>query len=178
MAYNQTETGMRLKEARKFMGYSLEKVAELCGVQQYQTISSWESGNSTPSIEKLVKLARLYGCEVGYFIGEHDCKYRKNADIKAETGLKEDVIERLRHDSFFDKDSINALNELLSFEDHEGGFLGLIKLYLYHNYTGSDIDIGNGLTINGNTVADTLLLEIISMLRALREKVQGGANNG
>lgn len=178
MTYNLDEMGARLKAARAEMGYSMEYVAEACGVKQYQTISKWESGNNTPSIDKLMKLAELYGCDIGYLLGEYDCKHRISADIKVETGLQENVIEQLRRDSFFDKDRVKALNDLLSFEDHQGGILGLVKLYLYHNYTGLDIDIGNGLTINGNTVADTLLLEIISELRALREKVQGGANNG
>ena len=125
-----------------------------------------------------MRLAEIYGCDIGYLLGEYDCKYRKNADINAETGLNEAAIERLRREAFFDKDSISALNHLLCFNDGEGGILKLIKLYLYHNYNGADIEVGKGLTINSNTVADTLLLEIISELRALREKVQGGANNG
>ena len=178
MAYDLGKLGARLKSAREEMGYSMAYVAEACGVNQYQTISKWESGNNTPAVDKLVKLAEIYNCEVGYLLGEFDCKYRKVADINAETGLNEAAIQRLRRDSFFDKDSIKALNEVLSFEDGEGGIPNLIKLYLFHHYSGTDIDVGNGLKINGKTVADTLLLEIISELRQLREKVQGGAENG
>lgn len=174
MTYNQTETGIRLKAARKFMGYSLEKVAELCGVQQYQTISSWESGNSTPSIEKLVKLAELYGCEVGYFVGEYDCKYRKNADIKSVTGLSESSIDIIKRDKFFDEKNIHSLDKMITFNN--GDILALIGKYLYHNYKGS-VEIGD-IEINGDTVADTILLEILCELRELRKKVQGGNQNG
>lgn len=178
MTYNQVKTGKRLKEARKNLGYSLEKVAELCGIQQYQTVSSWENGNSTPSIEKLIKLADLYDCEIGYLIGEYDCKRRTIDSVEKITGLSEKAVESLENDNFFDKDRVNALNELLLFNDGEDGILGLIKSYLYHNYTGPDINIGNNLNINGKTVADTFLLQILSELRALREKVQGGTHNG
>lgn len=46
MAYNPKTLAERLKQARKEAGYSLEKVAELCSVQQYQTVSKWENGVS------------------------------------------------------------------------------------------------------------------------------------
>lgn len=174
MTYNQVETGKRLKEARKSFGYSLEKVAELCGIQQYQTVSSWENGNSTPSIEKLLKLADLYSCEIGYLVGEYNCKRRTIDSVQKITGLSEKAVEKLERDNFYQKDRVAAINQIVEFND--GDIITLISKYLNHNYSGS-IKAGD-IEINGNTVADTLLLEISSELRALRKKVQGGAHNG
>ena len=96
MTYNSTVLGERLKAARDEFGYSLAYIAEACHYQQYQTISKWEKGESHPSIQVLLRLCELYGCDLGYLVGEYDCKTRKAADIKAETGLSETVINRLR----------------------------------------------------------------------------------
>lgn len=60
MAYNPKTLAERLKQARKEAGYSLEKVAELCSVQQYQTVSKWENGRAMPSLEKLLVLCNIY----------------------------------------------------------------------------------------------------------------------
>ena len=174
MTYNQVKTGKRLKEARKNLGYSLEKVAELCGIQQYQTVSSWENGNSTPSIEKLIKLADLYDCEIGYLIGEYDCKRRTIDSVEKITGLSEKAVESLERDNFFKKERITTINHIVEFNN--GDIITLISKYLNHNYNGI-VKVGE-LEIDGNTVADTLLLEITSELRTLRNKVQGGAHNG
>lgn len=162
--------GARLKEARKTMGYSLEYVAEACQIQQYQTISKWESGNTTPSLEKLLLLCELYGCDLGYFIGEYDCKTRKNTDIKAETGLSEDVINQLRADNAFKSSKIQALNALIEFDG--GEIIQDVYSFLFHRFDGQ-IEAGN-VVINGNNIADVFLLEIVGKLQALRQRINGG----
>lgn len=160
----------RLKKARKSMGYSLEYVAEACGIQQYQTVSKWESGNTTPSLEKLLLLCDLYGCNVGYFVGEYDCMTRKNADIKEETGLSENVIKQLRADNAFCKSKIEALNNLIEFDN--GAIIKDISSFLFHNFD-RKIQAGN-VEISGDNIADVFLLEIISELKNLRQKINGG----
>lgn len=166
-----TVLGARLKEARKAMGYSQEYVAEACQIQQYQTISKWESGNTTPSLEKLLLLCELYGCELGYFIGEYDCKTRKNTDIQAETGLSEAAINQLRADNTFKSSRIQALNALIEFDN--GNIIQDVYSFLFHKYD-RQIEAGN-IVINGNNIADVFLLEIIGELQALRKKINGGA---
>lgn len=161
----------RLKEARKSMGYSLEYVAEACNIQQYQTVSKWESGNTTPSLEKLLTLCELYGCDLGYFIGEYDCKTKKNTDIKAETGLSEAAINQLRADNAFKRSRIQALNALIEFDN--GNIIQDVYSFLFHKFDGQ-IEAGN-LIINGKNIADVFLLEIIGELQALRQKINGGA---
>ncbi len=163
--------GARLKEARKAMGYSQEYVAEACQIQQYQTISKWESGNTTPSLEKLLLLCELYGCELGYFIGEYDCKTRKNTDIKAETGLSEAAINQLKADNTFKSSKIQALNALIEFDN--GNIIQDVYSFLFHKYDGQ-IEAGN-IVINGKNIADVFLLEIIGELQALRKIINGGA---
>lgn len=171
MTNNYSVIGARLKEARKTMGYSLEYVAEACNIQQYQTVSKWESGSTFPSLEKLLILCKLYGCDLGYFIGEYDCKTRKNTDIKTETGLSEAAINQLIADKAFKSSRIQALNALIEFDN--GSILQDVYSFLFHKFDGQ-IEAGN-LVINGNNIADVFLLEIIGELRALRQKINGGA---
>lgn len=170
MTYNIDLTGQRLREARKNLGYSLEKVAEACGINQYQTVSKWENGNSIPSIDKLVKLSELYGCEIGYLLGEYDCKHRSSADVKATTGLSESAIENLKTLNFFSRNNIKALNKIIEF--NQGDIISLISKYLFHQVEGnSEILIGD-LSLNANNVADVLLLEISNELSSLRNTIQ------
>lgn len=52
--------GNRLYEMRKDKGLSQEKAAEVLGVTR-QTISKWETDQSTPDFDKIVPLCTLYG---------------------------------------------------------------------------------------------------------------------
>lgn len=171
MTHKYAVLGARLKEARKTMGYSLEYVAEACNIQQYQTVSKWENGNTTPSLEKLLTLCELYGCDLGYFIGEYDCKTRKSTDIKAETGLSEIAINQLRADKAFKSSRIQAINALIEFDN--GGIIQDVYSFLFHKFDGQ-VEAGN-VIINGKNIADVFLLDIIGELQALRQKINGGA---
>ena len=87
MTYNIDITAQRIRQARKDKELTLESVAERCGVKQYQTVSKWENGNSVPSLDNLFKLCDLFGCDLGYLLGEYECKTRTAADIQEMTGL-------------------------------------------------------------------------------------------
>ena len=51
--------GQRLYEMRKEKGFSQEKVAEALGVTR-QTISKWETDQTTPDFDKILPLCELY----------------------------------------------------------------------------------------------------------------------
>lgn len=173
MTYSFEPIGSRMKELRKEKGYSLAKVAECCGIQQYQTVSSWESGNTTPSLKNLFQMCELYGCELGYLLGEYDCKTRKTADIKAETGLSEKSIERLKTEKNFNPQYTSSVNTLLEFNN--GDIVKLITDYLTYEPLGKAIEHGN-LIITDDSANDFLLLEILAELKNCREKQNGGKN--
>ncbi len=52
--------GERIKQCRQQSGLSQEKVAELVGVSR-QAVTKWETGQSAPSTENLLRLAKLFG---------------------------------------------------------------------------------------------------------------------
>ena len=107
-------------------------------------------------------------------IGEYDCKTRRNADVRAETGLSENAIKQLRAENAFNEHRIQALNALIEFED--GKILQDVYNFLFHIFDGQ-IEAGN-LVINVDDCADMFLLNIIAEFKNLREKIKGGSENG
>ncbi len=164
MTYNYDEIGKRLRALRKEWGYSLDKLAAFCEVQQYQTISKWETANTIPSIKQLMKLCDLYGCDIGYLLGEYDCKTRKATDIHKETGLSEEAIKRLQYLSVSNPDMVRTISLLIEFNNSD--IIELIKSYLKFNLE-KDIDIGPEV-IKGQALGDIYLLEINAELKTMK----------
>lgn len=53
---------------RKQRGWSQEELGDRIGVTR-QTVSKWEMGQSTPELEKLVELSRLFGMSIDRLVG-------------------------------------------------------------------------------------------------------------
>ena len=58
----------RLLELRKKKGWSQEELAYKLDVSR-QTISKWEAGQTTPELEKLVKLSEIFEITVDELLG-------------------------------------------------------------------------------------------------------------
>lgn len=61
----------RLKHCRVSAKFSQKYVAISVGVAT-PTVSQWESGAKSPTLENIIKLADLYGTSVDYLIGRGD----------------------------------------------------------------------------------------------------------
>lgn len=61
----------RIQELRKASGWSQVEVAKRLNVAK-QTVSNWENGNIQPSIEMLVRLAKLFNVSTDYLLGLDD----------------------------------------------------------------------------------------------------------
>ncbi|MFM1525169.1 MULTISPECIES: helix-turn-helix domain-containing protein [Helcococcus] len=57
-----------IRNLRKEKGYSQEKLAEYADVST-GAVSKWESGETTPDITNLIKLAQIFGVSVDFLIG-------------------------------------------------------------------------------------------------------------
>ena len=60
--------GEKIRACRQAAGLSQEKVAELVGVSR-QAVTKWESGQSAPSTENLLRLAEVLGTTVDLLVG-------------------------------------------------------------------------------------------------------------
>ncbi len=67
----QEALGLRLKEAREYLGMSQEFVAEQLGVPR-ASISTMETSKRKVSSLELKQLARLYKQTIQYFLGEEE----------------------------------------------------------------------------------------------------------
>lgn len=110
--YEWNRIGERIKAERKnWKPGTLQALADKIGTTR-QALSNWEKGKgSPPSVQDLINLCNVFGCEMGYLLCEYDCKTRSATDIKKETGLSEAAIVSVKA---FTEDEMTLLNELLS----------------------------------------------------------------
>ncbi len=73
----------RLMELRKKKGLSQEELGEQIGVTR-QTVSKWELGLTTPELDKLIDLARVFQCSVDYLIGNEPPMPEKTGETTAD----------------------------------------------------------------------------------------------
>src|SRR5580658_8187912 len=73
--------GERLREAREYLGFSQDQVANFLGVSR-SALSLMETGQRKVDALELKKLATLYKRPVGYFTGEEAEEVSFSTDVK------------------------------------------------------------------------------------------------
>ena len=73
--------GQNIAALRKIKGMTLEKLAEQCNVSR-QAVAKWETGESEPSIEKLVALSRVFNISIDILV-----KAEKENPLKVKDGI-------------------------------------------------------------------------------------------
>ena len=63
--------GSRITQLRAALGWSQVELSKRLGVAK-QTVSNWENDNIQPSIEMLVRLAKLFNVTTDYLLGLED----------------------------------------------------------------------------------------------------------
>lgn len=115
MQYLQEVIASRITEEREALGLTKEGLAERLNVNR-NTITSWERQDIKgryPPLEDLARMCDLFNCELGYLLGEYNCKTRAATDIQAETGLSERAIDRLREEAQKSEIFRGTLSELI-----------------------------------------------------------------
>ena len=75
---------VKLIKLRKGQGYTQSTFAEAVGVSR-QSVYKWETGQSYPDVEKLLKIARMFGITVDELIDDAlPCRYTDKVGKKAE----------------------------------------------------------------------------------------------
>ena len=57
----------KIIQLRKQFGWSQENLADTLGVSR-QSVSKWESGNSIPDLNKILKMAEIFGVTTDYLL--------------------------------------------------------------------------------------------------------------
>lgn len=81
-----------LHSIREQLGYTQEKLGKLVGVTR-QTISSWEKGESTPSVAQLFAISRILGVPVEVLLGK---KTRGEMQLLFRADKREDLKPEMR----------------------------------------------------------------------------------
>jgi len=69
-------TANRIRALRKERGYSQKELGDRLGVGQ-TTVSAWEIGRNEPDNDLSNKMAKLFGCSIGYLMGyENESPHR------------------------------------------------------------------------------------------------------
>lgn len=84
-------TANRLQQLRKANGYSQDVLAEKLGISR-QAVSKWERAESSPSIDNLLDLARLYGITVDEMLNTDGDR----VVIKTQNNTKKDIKGKLK----------------------------------------------------------------------------------
>lgn len=95
MEYNKEKIAQRIKEERIASGFTQQGLADAI-FRERQLVIKWEKGTSLPSLEDMMNLCRIFGCELGYLLCEFDdCKTRDEQFCHDFLGISPDSISRL-----------------------------------------------------------------------------------
>lgn len=84
-------TANRLQQLRKANGYSQDVLAEKLGISR-QAVSKWERAESSPSVDNLIDLAKLYGITVDEMLNTDNDR----VVIKTTNNTKKDVKGKIK----------------------------------------------------------------------------------
>ena len=88
--------GERIRKCRTDLKMSQNELAKRIN-RGRRAIVSWENGTEKkcPPIEALMEMCKVFDCEIGYLVGEYDCKTHALTDVHEKTGLSEAAIFEL-----------------------------------------------------------------------------------
>ena len=130
---------------RKKLGLSQEELADQLDVSR-QSVSKWESAQSTPDLNRILKMAEIFGVSTDYLLKD-DMEEIPADSLKEDAGVREDVRK-------------------VSLEEATN-YLNLIKETSPRIATGVSLCIGSPIPL--------LILSAYSQSGAIREEVAAGA---
>ena len=87
------ESHTKVSKLAEYISENYSKTRDLDSIRtEYY---KWENGTSQPSLEMLLHLCNFYDCEIDYLLGKIEEKKHLHADIKEETGLSTEAINRI-----------------------------------------------------------------------------------
>lgn len=98
----------KITEARKKNGWSQEEMAEKLSVSR-QAVSKWESAQSTPDLQKVLRLAEIFGVSTDYLLKD---------ELKSETGTE--ILEYAAEESSVRSVSMEEANAFMEWRRKTG----------------------------------------------------------
>lgn len=96
--------GNNIATLRKYKKMTQEKLAEQCNVSR-QAVAKWESGESDPSIDKLITLSKIFNVRIDTLIKSNDENIKMdNYIFKTDYFIINDGIQMLNHAKYLDSE--------------------------------------------------------------------------
>ena len=99
----------KIIDLRKKAGLSQEELAEQLGVSR-QAVSKWEGAQSTPDLERIIRLSQIFGVSTDYLVKDEIESPTETEPVKT-TGLPDETVPELRRVSMEESNSFLAANE-------------------------------------------------------------------
>lgn len=96
----------RIKQLRTELGWSQGKLSAKLGINSQQLMSSYERGETEPSIELWIKMSELFDADIEYIAGQSDIRHKKNES--STLSLKQDIFM-----AAYDSDEIDEADKEL-----------------------------------------------------------------
>lgn len=108
MNYSSEKIGKVIRLERSKLHFSQETLGSKIGVKGKQ-ISNYESGITTPPIDILFALCKVFNCELGYLLCEetYSSGTQINTYIEQSLGINSSSIESIRHITGNNKDCLS-----------------------------------------------------------------------
>ena len=98
--------GKRIKEEREKLKFNQEKFLEFLNISSRVQLSRWENGYVLPPYDTLMRMCKIFECEIGYLLceeGYEESKTRAITDIQKETGLSLEAVNYIKQLSLNEK---------------------------------------------------------------------------
>lgn len=114
--YDEKLIGKRIQTERKLLNLNQEELCEKLSIGRTM-LSLYETGKRIPDLDILLAMCEVFQCEIGYLLGEYDCKTKTATDVHAITGLSENAIAILAKNKEHAKDIAKAMEEEVDASD-------------------------------------------------------------
>ena len=99
----------KIIELRKKNGWSQEELAERLNVTR-QSVSKWESAQSTPDLDKILKLAEVFGVTTDYLLKNEGYEAKDN-NISYDTEVPQKQERKIHRVSFGEAEEFLNMRE-------------------------------------------------------------------
>ena len=137
-------------ELRRKLGWSQEELGSRLGVSR-QTVSKWESGQTTPELEKLVAMAELFQISIDQLVGREEAGRENAPEIDAPSEPLPDqrdgwhpYARYVKYGGYYEYEYISRLT--------------LFGIPLVHVKFGWDLRPAKGIVAIGNTAVGVVAL--------------------
>ena len=100
-----------IKEYRKAVGMTQKELGAALGTSG-ANVSSWEVGRTDPTVAQVVKMAKIFGCNIGDLFGPSFVDYIRLARLQAYANALASLNDR-------DRETVEMLIDRLSFKPEE-----------------------------------------------------------